>query len=106
MQQAWIYLLLAGVLEVVWASGLKYSENFSKLIPSCITIIAAMLSVYFLNLSLKTLPLGTAYAIWTGIGTIGTVIFGIIVFGEPISILKTICFILIITGMIGLKILN
>lgn len=106
MDIAWIYLLIAGLLEMVWSSGLKYSENFTKIIPSIITVVAAFFSVWLLSLSLKTLPLGTAYAVWTGIGTIATVIFSIIFFGESINLLKILSFLLIILGIIGLKILN
>lgn len=101
---AWIYLFLAGILEVVWAVGLKYSQNFTKFVPSLVTIIGAFSSFWFLSLSLRTLPLGVAYAVWTGIGTVGAVIFGVICFAEPINTVKIISFLLIVLGMIGLKI--
>jgi len=94
----WLILLIAGFFEVAWAIGLKYSNGFTQIIPSIITVICMIASFYFLALSLKNLPLGTAYAIWTGIGTIGTVILGIILFKEPVSIMRFICigFILIV----------
>lgn len=100
---AWFYLVLAGALEVEWAIGLKYSQGFTKLIPSVLTILGMIASFYFLSLSLKNLPLGTAYAIWTGIGTIGTTILGVILFKEPIDIMRIICILLIVSGIIGLK---
>ncbi len=103
---AWVYLLIAGVLEVVWAVGLKYSEGWTKLYPSIFTIVSMIIGFYFLSLSVKTLPLGTAYAVWTGIGTIGTVIFGIIFFKEPIDLIKTICILLIVIGIVGLKLFH
>jgi quaternary ammonium compound-resistance protein SugE len=103
---SWIYLLLAGLFEIVWAVGLKYSHNFTKLFPSVITVIGMLLSIVLLNLSLKTIPLGTAYAVWTGIGVIGTVIFGVICFGESLSVLKIVSFLLIMVGIVGLKLLN
>lgn len=100
---SWVYLLIAGLTEVVWAIGLKYTYGFSRLIPSIITIIAMIASITFLGLSLKTLPMGTAYAIWTGIGTIGTALLGIILFNEPATIGRLFFLGLIITGIIGLK---
>ena len=99
----WIYLFIAGLFEISWAIGLKYTEGFTKLFPSIFTVVTMILSFYFLSLSLKNLPIGTAYAIWTGIGTIGTVILGIILFKEPINALRFICLALIIIGIIGLK---
>lgn len=101
---SWLYLVIAGIFEVIWATSLKYTEGFTKLYPSIITIIGMIISFGFLSISLKTLPLGTAYAIWTGIGAIGTVIVGILLFGEPQSILRILFVMLIITGIIGLKI--
>lgn len=102
----WIYLATAGFLEVGWAIGLKYSQGFTKLFPSILTIIGMIASFYFLSLSLKNLPLGNAYAIWTGIGTIGTVVVGIVLFREPINIIRVICIILIAIGIIGLKLIS
>ncbi len=101
----WIYLFIAGLLEISWAVGLKFSHGFSQLMPSVITVICMILSFYFLALSLKNLPLGTAYAVWTGIGTLGTVIFGIIFFKEPATVLRLFCILLILSGITGLKLL-
>lgn len=102
----WILLVIAGLLEVWWAIGLKYSEGFTKLVPSIFTIFGMIASFYFLSLALKSLPLGTAYAVWTGIGTIGTVILGIILFKEPVDIIRLICIGFIALGIAGLKILS
>lgn len=102
----WIYLLIAGVFEVAWAMGLKYSEGFSKILPSILTILGMVASFYFLSLSLKSLPIGTAYAIWTGIGTTGTVLLGIILFREPVSIMRVVCIVFIICGIAGLKLIE
>lgn len=99
----WVFLTIAGLFEVWWAVGLKYSNGFTKFIPSVLTIIGMIASFYFLSLALKSLPLGDAYAIWTGIGTVGTVILGIILFRESIDISRLICILLIIVGIIGLK---
>ena len=100
---AWIYLLLAGLLEIGWAVGLKYADGFSRLWPSLATIASMIVSFLFLSLALKSLPLGTAYAIWTGIGTVGTVIVGLWLFGEPVSVLRLACIALIVAGIAGLK---
>ncbi|QJD92767.1 quaternary ammonium compound efflux SMR transporter SugE [Duganella dendranthematis] len=102
----WIILLLAGLLEVVWAVGLKYTEGFTKLLPSALTLAAMAGSVGMLGLALRTLPLGTAYAIWTGIGTVGTVIYGIVMLNEPASVMRLTCIAMIVGGIIGLKISN
>jgi quaternary ammonium compound-resistance protein SugE len=99
----WFYLILAGLLEIIWAVGIKYTIGFTKLMPSVITIVSMVLSVLFLSLSLKTLSLGTAYAVWTGIGTIGTALFGIILFNESSNIIKILFICLIIIGIAGLK---
>ena len=103
---AWTYLLIAGLLEVGWAIGLKYTEGFSRLWPSIGTILAMILSLAFLGLALKTLPVGTAYAVWTGIGAIGTVILGIVLFAEPATVLRLGCVGLILSGIIGLKLVT
>lgn len=100
---AWVYLVLAGVLEVVWAVGLKYSEGFSKFWPSVLTIVATVASFWLLALSLKQLPLGTAYAIWVGIGVVGTAIFGMLIFKEPATVMRLLCIGLIMAGIVGLK---
>lgn len=101
---SWGILVLAGIFEIFWAIGLKYTDGFTKLIPSLFTIIAMLVSFWLLSLSLKTLPLGTAYAVWVGIGTIGTVIAGIMLFGDSINIIRIISIAFIILGIIGLKI--
>lgn len=103
---AWTYLLIAGLLEVGWAIGLKYTEGFSRLWPSVGTIAAMILSLAFLGLALKTLPVGTAYAVWTGIGAIGTVILGIVLFAEPATALRLGCVGLILAGIVGLKLVT
>jgi len=99
----WVYLVIAGIFEVGWAIGLKYSQGFTKTMPSILTLIGMVASFYFLSLSIKNLPIGTAYAIWTGIGTVGTVILGIILFKEPFDTIRMICIVLIVSGIIGLK---
>lgn len=103
---AWIILFLAGLFEIGWAVGLKYTDGFTKLWPSVGTLASLGVSVFLLAIALKTLPLGTGYAIWTGIGTIGTVIFGIIVFGEPTEALRLACIAMIIGGIVGLKLIT
>ena len=100
---AWTYLVLAGALEIVWAIGLKYTEGFTRLLPSAITIIAMVVSVWFLALALRTIPVGTGYAVWTGIGAVGTAILGIVLFSEPANAARLGCIALIVAGIIGLK---
>ncbi len=100
---AWLYLLFAGLLEIGWVIGLKYTEGFSKLVPSALTITAIIASMVFLSLAVRTLPLGTSYAIWTGIGTVGAMIAGIILFGESATAMRIGCALLIVSGIIGLK---
>ena len=100
---AWFTLTIAGLLEVVWAIGLKYSEGFTRFWPSVGTIIAMVLSVVLLSIAMRELPVGTAYAVWVGIGAVGTVILGIFLFNEPTSALRMISLTLIIAGIIGLK---
>ena len=102
----WFFLIVAGLFEVGWALGLKYSQGFTKLVPSIFTIVGMIASFYFLSLALKSLPLGTAYAIWTGIGTVGTVTLGIILFKEPIDITRLICIGFIVVGIVGLKLVS
>ncbi|NHQ89902.1 quaternary ammonium compound efflux SMR transporter SugE [Janthinobacterium lividum] len=103
---AWIILVLAGLLEIGWAIGLKYSAGFTRFVPSVLTAVSMVGSVVMLGLALRTLPLGTAYAIWTGIGTVGTAIFGIMVLGEPASAARIACIALIVSGILGLKLLS
>ena len=100
---AWVYIIIAGFFEVAWAVGLKYTDGFSKLGPSLGTAAAMIISFYMLSLGLKTLPIGTAYAVWTGIGAVGTVIFGMFVLGESKDLGRIICIILIVSGILGLK---
>ena len=102
----WIFLLIAGLFEISWAVGLKFSHGFTQIIPSVLTVIGMVASFYFLALPLKSLPLGTAYAIWTGIGTLGTVIFGIILFKEPVTAMRLVCIALILSGITGLKLIT
>jgi len=102
---AWVYLFLAGLFEVVWAIGLKYTDGFTRLWPSIGTAVAIAASMTLLALALRTLPIGTAYAIWTGIGTLGTVTFGIILFNEPVTAMRLVCIGLILAGIVGLKLL-
>jgi quaternary ammonium compound-resistance protein SugE len=103
---AWIYLTVAGVLEIVWAIGLKYSEGFTRLWPSVVTIVAMIASVWFLALALKTIPLGTGYAVWTGIGAVGAAILGIVLFAEPATAARLGCIALIVAGIAGLKLVS
>ena len=100
---AWIHLIIAGVLEIFWAICLKYTEGFSKLRPSILTVAGMIASFYFLAQALKTIPVGTGYAIWTGIGAAGTAILGIFLFAEVASLPRLLCIGLIVTGIIGLK---
>jgi quaternary ammonium compound-resistance protein SugE len=99
----WVALLLAGLMEIVWALGLKYSEGFSRFWPTIGTALAVPLSFLFLAWSLKSVPFGTAYAIWTGIGAAGAVVIGMVLFEERADVVRVGCLLLIITGMIGLK---
>lgn len=99
----WLVLVIAGLFETAWAIGLKYTDGFSRFWPSFWTILAMVISVWLLGLSVKTLPVGTAYAIWVGIGAVGTVILGICLFNEPVSPLRIISLLLIVAGIIGLK---
>lgn len=101
---SWIILFFAGLFEVGWAVGLKYTDGFSKPLPTVLTIAAMAVSLGLLGLAMKELPLGTAYAIWTGVGAVGTVIAGIILFGESMALFRLASVALIIAGLIGLKI--
>jgi quaternary ammonium compound-resistance protein SugE len=100
---AWIILGIAGLFEVGWAVGLKYTQGFTRLTPSVLTVISMAVSLGLLGLALRTLPLGTAYAVWTGIGSIGTAILGIWLFGESASPVRLACIGLIVAGLVGLK---
>jgi quaternary ammonium compound-resistance protein SugE len=103
---AWFYLFLAGLLEIAWAVGLKYTEGFTRLAPSMFTLTAMAGSVGLLGLALRHLPLGTAYAVWTGIGTVGTAVAGMIMLGEPAGAMRIACIGLIVAGIFGLKLLT
>ena len=99
----WIYLTVAGLFEIGWAVGLKYTEGFSRILPSLATLACMGLSLGFLGLALRGLPLGTAYAVWTGIGVIGTTVLGIHLFGESAAVLRLGCIALIVAGIVGLR---
>jgi quaternary ammonium compound-resistance protein SugE len=100
---SWALLVCAGLFEIGWAIGLKYTEGFSRLWPSIGTGVAMVISVVLLALAMKTIPVGTAYAIWTGIGAVGTVALGIVLFGEPATVARLLCVGLIVCGIVGLK---
>jgi quaternary ammonium compound-resistance protein SugE len=103
---AWIILFIAGLTEIGWAIGLKYTDGFTRLWPSVFTGLSMVVSIVLLGIALKTLPLGTAYAIWTGIGTVGTAILGIYLFGESAAVLRLVCIGLIVAGIVGLKLVT
>jgi len=103
---SWIYLFIVGLFEIAWAIGLKYTEGFTNLLPSVLTIIGMILSFYFLSAAVKTIPIGTAYGIWTGIGAVGTAIFGIILFNESKEFIRIFFILLIVIGIVGLKIFS
>ncbi|MBS1155821.1 MAG: QacE family quaternary ammonium compound efflux transporter [Proteobacteria bacterium] len=103
---SWVILLVAGLLEIGWAIGLKYTEGFTRLWPSLGTGLAMVLSVFLLGIAMKQIPVGTAYAVWTGIGATGTVILGIVLLGEPATLLRLGCLSLIVAGIVGLKLVS
>jgi quaternary ammonium compound-resistance protein SugE len=100
---AWTYLFFAGLFEVAWAIGLKYTAGFSRIVPSLLTIAAMAISLALLGLALKSLPVGTAYAIWTGIGAVGTAALGIYLFSEPATTMRLVCIGVIVAGIVGLR---
>ena len=100
----WFYLFIAGLFEIAWAIGLKYTEGWTRLWPSLATAVLMIASFYFLSIAVRTLPIGTAYAVWTGIGTVGAALLGMFLFDEPRDILRVLCILLIIAGIAGLKI--
>ena len=102
----WIILFIAGIFELGWAVGMKYTEGFTKLWPSVITIVSMVLSVYLLSIAVKTIPVGTAYAVWTGIGVVGTSVIGMLFWNEPTQILRILFILLIVIGIVGLKIFS
>lgn len=103
MTLTWIYLIIAALLEVGWAIGLKHTGNWTRLWPSVTTLALMVASLYFLSLALRTLPIGTAYAMWTGMGAVGTALLGMVLFGEPRSAMRLMCLALIVAGIVGLK---
>lgn len=100
---AWAILILAGIFEVIWAYSMKLSEGFTRLTPSVVTIVFMILSVVLLSISMRTLPLGTAYTVWTGIGAIGAFVVGMIVFNEPMTAMRMIAAVLIVSGLLLMK---
>jgi quaternary ammonium compound-resistance protein SugE len=103
---AWIILFVAGLFEIVWAIGLKYTEGFTRLWPTLATVAAMVASVVLLGIAMKQLPVGTAYAVWTGIGAVGTAILGIVLFGESAAVARLLCLGLILVGIVGLKLVT
>jgi len=103
---AWAVLFVAGLMEVGWAIGLKYTDGFSRLVPSVLTLGCMLASILLLGLAVKTLPIGTAYAVWTGIGAVGTAILGIMLFGDPATAVRLACIGLIVAGIVGLKLVT
>lgn len=100
---AWVVLLIAALFEVGWAIGLKYTDGFTKLWPSVLTILAMMISMILLAFSVRTIPIGTGYAVWTGIGAVGAAILGIVLFNEPATAARIVCLLFIVCGVVGLK---
>jgi quaternary ammonium compound-resistance protein SugE len=100
---AWVWLAVAGICEIAWAIGLKYTDGFSKLVPSALTLAAMGASIGLLGIALKTLPVGTAYAVWTGIGAAGTAALGMYLFNEPVTAARIGCLSMIVAGIVGLK---
>lgn len=100
---AWLYLLVAGLLEVVWAVAMKQSDGFSRLIPSVVTVVGMILSFWLLSTAMKSLPLGTAYTIWTGIGAVGALVLGIVAFGEQVTAGRVTAAVLIVSGLVLMK---
>lgn len=103
---AWAYLAVAGLFEIGWAIGLKYSDGFSKPVPSLLTVVAMGFSLWLLAIAMRTIPVGTAYAVWTGIGAVGVAILGMVLFGESREFLRVACLFLIIAGILGLKLVS
>ena len=103
---AWVYLVIAGIFEMGWAIGLKYTDGFTRLVPTTLTVAAMVISVVLLGIALRDLPVGTGYAVWTGIGTVGTAILGMYLFGDPATVARLASIGLIIAGIVGLKFLS
>ena len=102
----WAYLAVAGLFEIGWAIGLKYSEGFSRPVPSILTVVAMGFSIWLLAIAMRTIPVGTAYAVWTGIGAVGVAVLGMVLFGESREFLRLVCLFLIIAGILGLKLFS
>lgn len=105
-KMAWFLLIIAGIFEIGWAIGMKYTHGFTKLIPSVLTLVSMILSVYLLSLAIKQIPIGTAYAVWTGIGIAGTSILGVVIFNEPVEVLKVVFILMILVAIVGLKVIS
>ena len=103
---AWTYLVIAGLFECGWAVGMKYTEGFTRFLPSLLTALAMIVSLGLLSISMKSIPVGTAYAVWTGIGAVGVAILGMILFGEPRDIARILCLLLIVCGIVGIKLVT
>lgn len=103
---AWVLLVVAGVLEIVWALGLKYSDGFTRPLPSAVVVVGAAASFWLLALAMRVLPAGTAYAVWVGIGAAGTALLGMVLLGEPAGAARLACIVLIVAGVLGLKLLS
>ncbi|MCC8194332.1 MAG: quaternary ammonium compound efflux SMR transporter SugE [Deltaproteobacteria bacterium] len=103
---SWLILFFAGLLETVWATGLKYTHGFTRPLPTIGTLLAMTASVWLLSVAMRELPLGTAYAIWTGIGAVGAVILGVVLFHDPLTFPRLLCVGLIVTGLVGLKMVS
>ena len=103
---AWIYLVVAGLFECGWAIGIKYTDGFTKTVPTILTVSAMAISFWLLSIAIKTIPIGTAYAIWSGIGALGVAIFGMLIFNESKEMLRIFCLLLIVFGIIGLKLVS
>jgi quaternary ammonium compound-resistance protein SugE len=106
VDMAWLILFVAGLFEIGWAIGLKYTDGFTRLVPSVLTVVAMAVSVILLGVALKTLPVGTAYAVWTGVGAVGTAILGIYLFGDPATTARLASIGLIVAGIVGLKLVT
>ena len=103
---SWVYLFVAGLFEIGWAIGLKYTNGFTRLVPTVLTAISMAVSLGLLGLALKSLPVGTAYAVWTGVGAVGTAILGIYLLNEPATVGRLVCIGLIVAGIVGLKVVS
>ena len=103
---SWVYLFFAGLFEIGWAIGLKYTDGFTRLVPTLLTAASMVVSLFLLGIALKALPVGTAYAVWTGIGAVGTAILGIYLLGEPATVGRLVCIGLIVSGIVGLKLVS